>query len=185
MIIIRKYWKYLVFGIIIVFILKQCEEKPDIRTITKIEYIDRTDTITKTIISKPKVKYIIKTTTIKGKDSIIYVDRETNETIKANQFSTILKSNNATANLLILTTGELLDVSGTISYKEKVTTVKTTKTVHASGMFIYGQGSPKSQNIQIGLDYVIKNKWIIGTSVDYNNFTNSMNFNFKIGFKIF
>ena len=181
-----KYWKYLALAILVIFIMNQCQDEPETKTVTKIEYIERTDTITETIIKKPEVKYVLRTTTIKGKDSIIYVDRKTNEAIKVNQFSTILKSNNATADLKITVIGELLDVTGTISYKEKQTTIKTTKTVHASGLFSYGQGSIKSkyQNIQIGLDYVIKNKWIIGTSVDYDNFTKSVNFNVKIGIRI-
>ena len=182
-----KYWKYIALVILVIFIMNKCQDEPETITVTTIEYIKTTDTITETIIEKPEIKYIITTTTIKGKDSIIYVDRKTNKAIKVNQFSTILKSNNATTDLSITVIGELLDVTGTISYKEKVTTLKTTKTVHASGLFVYGKGSIKSkyQNIQIGLDYVIKNKWIIGTSVDYNNFTKSANFNVKIGFKIF
>lgn len=186
MILLKKYWKYLALVILVIFIMNQCEEEPKIVTKTKIEYIERTDTIFKTIIPVPKVKYVLRTKTIKGKDSIIYVDRKTNEAVEVNQYNTELKSNNATADLKITVIGELLDVTGTISYKEKVTTINTTKTVHASGLFIYGQGSIKSQhqNIQLGLDYVIKNKWIIGTSVDYNNFTKSVNFNLKIGFRI-
>lgn len=187
MILLKKYWKYLALAILVIFIMNQCQEEPEIKTVTTIEYIERTDTITKTIIKEPEVKYVLRTTTLKGKDSIIYVDRKTNEAIEVNQFSTILKSNNATADLKITVIGELLDVSGTISYKEKQTTVETTKTIHASGLFIYGQGSIKSQyqNIQVGLDYVIKNKWIIGASADYNNFSKNIGFNLKIGIKIF
>ena len=37
----------------------------------------------------------------------------------------------------------------------------------------------------IGIDYQIKNKLLIGTSVSYNTITNNVNMNFKVGFKIF
>jgi len=186
----KNIYKNIIFIVVAIlatfFILKQCEEEPKIVTTTKIEYVTIRDTITVTEISKPIVKYVQRLKTVKGKDSIVYVSSSDSTAIKANQFSTILKSNNATANLLILTTGELLSVSGTITYTQENKTVETLKTINGSGLFIYGQGSiqSKSQQFGVGLDYVIRNKFIIGTSASYNNFSNTVNFNVKLGIRI-
>ena len=178
---------YAIIILLILFVFKQCQEEPE--TITTIEYITKTDTITNTVIKEiPTVKYVTKIKTEKGKDSIVYIKDTTDiatPIIKANEYKASLKSNNATAALDILTTGELLDVKGTITYKEKQTTITTFK--DRSVLYGYAEASvkPVFERVEVGLDYTIKNKWIVGTSVSYNNVSNTGNINVKVGIKIF
>ena len=171
----------------VIFAFNKCEQKPTIVTKTKVEYIDRIDTITKVEIQEvPKIVFVNKYKTVKGNDSIVYVKVKNDSTIQANQYNTKLLSNNATADLKITTTGALLDVSGVIRYKEKETTTNTTITRSKSGLFLYGETSinPTLERIEIGLDYQIKNKIIIGVSASYNDIAKQSYINAKIGFRL-
>ena len=171
-----------VFGLLL---FKQCKKED--KVVTKTEYIKVTDTITRVKIQeKPIIRYVHRTKTVKGNDSIIYLSKKDSTSIQANEYKTKLESNNATADLSILTTGELLDVSGVIHYTQKETTVERFK--NASGLFLYGQGSignKEMQEIGVGFDYVIKNKYIAGIGVNYNNLVKAPYLNFKIGINLF
>jgi len=184
--ILNSKWLYILIGVILIMVLiRVWNKEPKIKT--KIEYIQRTDTITKVEIKEVPTKvYVYKSKTLKGKDSIVYVkEKDTNNLpiIKANQFTTFLNSNNATADLKITTTGELLDVQGVIHYKEKIKTIKEFK--NNSGLFIYGQTNTRLDTYGVGLDYVIKNKIIIGAGVNYNTQFESTSVNFKVGIRVF
>lgn len=167
-------------------LMRSCEDKQKIVTKVKTETIIKTDTITKTIIKEvPKVVYVEKIKTVEGKEIIIYVDKPTDTTIKANQFTTELQSNNAKANLKITTTGKLLDVFGTITYPETITTIETIKTVNASGMYIYGGSTLRSVQPEIGALFQIKNKLIIGAGIKYDSFNSSLDYKGIIGLRLF
>jgi uncharacterized protein YrrD len=180
-------WWLLVLFIIFFAALKQCEGKPKVvtKTTTKVKTIH--DTITEVKIDTIYTQvYIEKTKTIKGKDSIIYKDKPSETTTTANQYQTTLKSNKATAKLDITTTGELLDVSGTITYPEKETITRITKVKPQSGLFIYGSApiSSRSLSPEVGALFQIKNKLILGAGVQYDNITNNVNATFTLGVKI-
>lgn len=162
------------------------------RTTIRTEYITKTDTITKTVISKPKVRYITRTN-----DSIIYKPskeyiNEAGELISTEQVNVqdvTLTTDNGIAELSITTTGEVLDVTGNITSTNEVKTItnEVTKKTNKSGLFLYGQTSvkPVVNNYTVGLDYQIKNKVIIGTSATYNNQFKTTHINLKLGIKIF
>ena len=179
---------YIVVGLVIMFfIMRACEGEPKVitKTETKIEW--KTDTVTvKEIVKQEKPVYVERIKTFKGKDSIIYKDKPSETTITANEFKTKLESNNATADLNIISTGEVLDVRGTITYPEKETTTTITKTRDASGLFIYGSApiTSKITSPELGLLYQFKNKMFISTSVQYNNITNNVDAKVGIGIKI-
>lgn len=187
----KKYKSYIIAIatiVICIIIVKQCEGEPRIIEKTKTEYVKVTDTVTKTVIDTvPKTVYIERVKTIKGKDSIIYKEKPTDNTIEANKYKTKLESNNATADLEITTTGQLLDVNGTINYTKEIKTIEKTVIRDASGLFLYGETSviPTFERAAVGLDYQFKNKFIIGASASYNNITKSTYANIKVGFKIF
>lgn len=185
-----KHLKYIIGGVIIVLLLINLftTNPPEVITKEKVVYKTKIDTITKVKIQEvPQVKYVTKVQTIKGKDSIIYVSKDTNNAIEVNEYKTELNSNNAKANLDILTTGELIDVKGVITYQEKETTIETIKRTNKSGLFIYGETSvkPALERIELGLDYQIKNKYIVGLSASYDNISKQTYLNAKIGFKLF
>lgn len=174
------YWFALIVLALCLF-LKQCSKEP--KTIVKTEYVKVTDTITKTIIDTvPKLVYVEKTKTIKGKDSIVYKDKPTDTSITANQYNTTLESNNASADLKITTTGELLDVKGTINYTKEIKTIKQAQ----SGLFLYGDVpiTKPHTNVELGLIYQFKNSILIKGGAQYNNFTKGVDFKVGIGIKL-
>lgn len=178
---------WVIVGLIIAFVLmRQCEGEPKTITKTETKTIIKTDTIKKVIIKEiPKTVYVEKLKTVKGKDSIIYKDKPDSTTIKANQYKTTLESNNALADLNITTTGELLDVSGTITYPEKETTTTITKIRDASGFYIYGQLPINNlTQIEVGGLFQFKNKAFISGGVSYNNITKQPDFNIGLGIRL-
>lgn len=173
-------WWLIAFAIIFFALMKQCEGKTITKTETVVKW--KTDTITQTKIKEvPKTVYVEK----KGRDTIIYKDKPSETTIKANQYETQIKSDSATADLQITTTGELLDVQGSITYPRIETTVETIKTRDASGFFIYG-AMPITPNIspEIGGMFQIKNKVIIGLGTQYNNFTKGIDAKITLAVKL-
>ena len=174
-------FNHLVYIALVIFILlffNECSKDPEVKTVTKIKTVR--DTITNTIISKPKDVIFYKTDTIHEKETVFI---KNSNPIKAKEYDTKLESNNATADLKIITTGELLDVQGVITYPEKETTLIKPK----SGLFLNLETSvkPTFERVGVSLDYQIKNKWLIGVGASYNNQVKQGYINAKIGFKLF
>ena len=178
----------LIIAVIVILILinKQCEKpKEVVKTVTKVEIVK--DTITEIEIKEvPKKVFVNRYVNVKGKDSIVYVDKPNDSTIQANQYQTTLKSNDATAEVQITTTGELLDVSGIIEYPKTKETTIITKTKNRSGLFIYAD-LPITNNFnpEIGAIYQLKNTALVKAGAQYNEFTKSLDVKIGIGIKIF
>ena len=172
-------WVFVSFAFALL-LMKQCETKPSITTKTETKIVNVTDTITKVKIDT-LYRYV---NVEKVKDSIIYRDVATSNTIKAKQYTTEVKSNDATAKLDITTTGELLDVKGYITYPKKETTTETIIRRDNSGIFIYAQLPLSSQitSPELGVLFQIKNKLIIGIGAQYIN--NNVNAVATIGVKL-
>ena len=164
-ILIMKNIAIIALGIICVFLLfRGCKEKePKVITKTIVEW--KMDTIKVVEISKPKIVYVERYINIKGKDSIVYVNKPTSTTTKANDYQTTLLSNKAKANLNIITTGQLIDVTGDIEYPETTNTITTTKKVAKNGLFASVQSDPSFITFGGNLDLVLKNKIILGGGV--------------------
>lgn len=175
-------WWLIGVAVVFIVLIKQCEGETNTVTETVVKW--KTDSVYVDKIQKVKEPvYIEKTKTIKGKDSIIYVDRKTDSTITANEYKTTLNSNEAKADLSIISTGEVLDVKGTITYPEKETTITNTR--DASGLFLYG-ATPINKTLtpEIGLLYQFKNNVFISGSAQYNNLTNGIDAKVGVGIKI-
>lgn len=191
----------IIVGVVIVAILLLKIFNEEERTVTVIEtkIVKVVDTIKVIEIKeKPVIKYVYK-----NKKEIVYVDKEifikdtTKTVIEANEYKTTLESNRAIANLSVLTTGELLDIKGTISYPKETKTITTTKYIHNSSMFVYGQlsiagydsnsysSAGRFNQRQLGIDYVIKDKVILGVSGSNDASSDIYYFNIKVGIKIF
>jgi len=182
-----KHWLWYLIGIIVLILLvKQCEG--DTKTITKtvIKYVPVTEIIKETVIDTVfKKVYIERLKTVKGKDSIIYKDKPSNSTISANQYNTTLLSNNASAELKITTTGELIDVIGTINYKQKETNTEILKIRDASGLFIYGGSNIQKFQPEIGVLFQFKNKVFINLGVELDNMKREANLKAGFGVRLF
>jgi hypothetical protein len=180
---------FIVIGfLLVIFIIRACEKEPKIviKTETKTEYIR--DTFIKTIISEPKTVYVQRIKTIEGETKVVYLDKPIDSsTIKGLEYETVLKSNNATANIKIVSTGELLDVQGTIDFPKETITTTITKSSAKSGLFVFGQ-VPINQNqinIEVGALYQFKNTFGIMGSVQYNEFTKGVDLKAGLLIKIF
>ena len=172
-------WVFVSFAFALL-LMKQCETKPSITTKTETKIVKVTDTIT-TVKIDTLYKYV---NVEKVKDSIIYRDVANINTIKAKQYKTEVKSNDATAKLDITTTGELLDVQGYITYPKKETTTETIIRRDNSGIFVYAQLPISSQitSPEVGVLFQIKNKLMIGIGAQYIN--NNVNAVATIGVKL-
>ena len=178
---------YIIGAIVLALgIVKACEQEPKIKVETKTVYEKVYDTIREfEVIDKPVKVYIERTKTLKGKDSLIYVLKPSDNTLESKQYNTLLKSNNATARLKI-TANELFDVSGTIEYEKEITTTKITKVKAKSGLFIYADVPVSNmQNVEAGLIYQFKNSFLLKGGVQYNNLTKTPDLKVGIGIKIF
>ena len=148
--------------------------------------IEKKDSTETKDISKPIIKYISKNNII-YKDSIIYVSKKDTSSIQVNEYNELLKTENVTARLKILTTGELKKVFGKFDTKEKIKTVTTLKKkyVQKSNIYLGGYvGISNNQNdidFRFTMDYSIKNKYILGAQ--YSPFTGS--YGIKFGIKMF
>ena len=179
-------WYVGLIFVVLFAVLKQCESEPRVITKTETKIVTVVDTVTETIIKEiPKKVYIEKVKTIKGKDSIIYKDNPTDTTIEANQFETELKTNKALAKLKITTTGQLLDVSGVITYPEKENITTITKIKDKSGLYIFGAMPINNfASPELGVLFQIRNKMFVSTSAQFNNITKQPDFKIGVGVKI-
>lgn len=198
---LKTYLVLMIIFLLIGWVIYDKVTTPDkIKVDVKIEYERIRDSIKSTMIypdpeviyvdvTKEKIIYLDAEQIIKTKDSIVYIDSSGTEqpAIKANQFNTILKSNNASADLHILTTGRLLNVTGVIEYDKEIKTIETTKTIIKNGGFIYLESSvfPALERYELGIDYTIRNRFILGSSVSYDSNSSQGYVNFKFGYHIF
>jgi cellobiose-specific phosphotransferase system component IIB len=175
-----------VVGFLIGLILNFNNSKPIIKKTTKIEYIVKNNI--DTILSNPKVeyKYKDKIVVIKNTDTIIknfkpkdyeWVYNKTDTTknkktiinIKANGWGNLTK-----LDYIINTKDTTKIITNTI---EK-TIIKTPNTLYLSC------GYNSNNNPNIGIDWTIKNKFIMGGIVQYDNKINEPVFGVKIGVKL-
>lgn len=178
-----------------IFIVRQCEDEP--KMVTEIEYVTKKEPITQAQIDslyelRPVIKgrdsiiYLTETEIeYITRDSVVYIKDSTQEVIMAKEYDAVVKTDSSRADLRIITTGELLDVKGEISWQEKRIETKIIKP--KSGLYLYGGGSvkPLLEQVELGLLYQFRNKIFVGTSASYNFQTNQAFLNAKLGIKIF
>ena len=181
-----------VFGVLLViiaFLSFKANKEPRVVTTTKTIKVPVKGIISDVKISNQPIPTQV---IIKENKAIVYVKKDSAVAVgdsvqTANQYSARVEANDATADLSILTTGRLLDVQGVINYQKEITTVETVKYRNNSTGYLYYETSvaPKLQMHKVGIDYTIKDKFIIGSSIGYDN-VNSEAYAFaKIGFRIF
>jgi hypothetical protein len=162
----------------------------DTKTSVKTRVIHHIDTVTVTKFAKPEIRFVDRIKLKEGK--VIYVDSFDYNNIqrpmlKVNHYNQILDKGKSKAFLSIGTTGELKYVEGIIKSQDSIIertvekTVNTTK--NASGLFLFGQYDSQ-RKIGAGLDYVIRNKIMIGTSVHLDAVSSQPVLTGKIGIKI-
>lgn len=187
--ILNNKWLYIGIGIVLVLLLiRKCEDEPKVITKTKVVYKERTDTITNTIIKEvPKKVYYEVVKTVKGKDSIVYVDKPSDNSQTAQVWDVEVKTDSSKANLKITSLTKPIDVRGTIECLTKETTITNTIIKPKSGLFLSVESSvnPLLENIGVGLDYQFKNTVMIGAGVNYDNRINQTYVSARVGIRIF
>lgn len=176
-------WWFPIVFIILVALMQQCEGNTKTVTNTEVNITEVIDSVRRATLKDVKTVYIDTSKTytkwLKGKtitkDSIVYVDKSNESTIKANQYFTEIQSDSATAKLNITTTGELLDVQGVITYPRIETTTTITNTRDASGKFIFLKTDMLNplQNLELGVFAHINNKFGVIASINYDKRLNN------------
>ena len=176
-----------VCALVFMTVVRQCEKEPTIRTVTETKTVIVHDTITKTIISEPKVVYVKKYVDVKGDTKIVYLEKQDTSATEAKEYKSTIKGTKASAEVTVLTTGDLLDISGIITYPELETTTTITKTKSKSGLFLYGSVplNTNSINIEAGVIYQFKNTLMLGVGGQYDDYSKSGYLKATIGVKIF
>ena len=176
-----------VCALVFMTVVRQCEKEPTIRTVTETKTVIVHDTITKTVISEPKVVYVKKYVDVKGDTKIVYLEKQDTSATEAKEYKSTIKGTKASAEVTVLTTGDLLDIQGIFTYPELETTTTITKTKSKSGLFLFGQVPLNTNNIsvELGLAYQFKNTLMLIGGVQYNDFTKSADLKVGIGVKIF
>ncbi len=153
------------------------------------------------IREKIVIKNVKVTDTVRIHDTItkpvkVYVDRwrykpnpnpnNEEEIIEANKYSQKLIGEKGIAQIDVVTTGELLDLSGIIECNEKIVEKTITKYANKSQLFLSGNidmrldGGVKS--VRVGLDYNVKNKVILKGGLGYDISDNKPLVGFGLGF---
>lgn len=163
--------RYFVIGVtvtlIALFLFKSCK-KEEVKVTTKVTTITKTDTVfSEKINTKYKKVFVEKVVNQKGDTTIVYVDKPSDVSIIARVYNQKLKGESASADLEITTTGELLDVRGTISYPHTVVETTIEKRVDKSQLFLGGVYQTNN-TLEANVDWNIKNKALVKGVVGYD-----------------
>ena len=94
------------------------------------------------------------------------------EIVEANKYSQELVGKKGTAQIDVVTTGELLDLSGIIECNERIIEKTVTKYKNKSKLFLSGGIDMRLdggiRNVRVGLDYNVKNKVILKGGLGYD-----------------
>ncbi len=171
----KTFLKILVLFIVILMITKSCsnvEQKTIVKTEVKIVKVKDTLRIEK-VIDNPVTVYVDKFKYIKQYDTLY---RDSVEIVKANKYTERIVGKKGTADIEVTTTGELLDLkviieSKTVFKEKEITKFRNKSKAFISGGFTSQGGNPFS-TVNIGLDYHIKNKVLLKSSVGLDLITN-------------
>lgn len=176
----------LVSLIIGILLASSCEgREPEVKTITKTRVVEVKDTlvVTDTIVKPIKV-YVNKTNT-----EVVYIDKpDSIPTIKANKYNQRVVGNRSVADVEVLTTGELLDLKAIVTCKDSIIERETIITKSKSNVFVSGgigfDGEGTVRDINIGLDYNIKNSVLIGVEAGYDLNVQQPFVGLRVGFSL-
>ena len=186
--------RYIILILIIIILslllFQKCEEEPRVitKTVTKVETKDIKEPINNYKIGLPK-RYVvveIETKKIDYRDSIVYVPYNLTDSLKLNRYPISLLSNKAKFEGFALTSGKLYDFDGVISYPETTITNNTETVIREaqSGLFGFIQSNTRLNMFGAGLDWQIKNKFIVGANVTHNTIFENTNINLKLGIRL-
>lgn len=182
--------------IAIIFFVDKCSPDvpvPTVTTTVDIEHIK--DSIKNVVINSIEPVYIdtskTKTKWLKPEKEIVritdtfYLNSDSTNFVPANKYSLTLESNEATADLDITTTGELLDIDGVINYPKETITIKETIIDRAPHLSLYTMSPTNRFSPELGLIYKTKGPISLMVSGNYNEFIKQGELKVGIGITIF
>ena len=172
--------KYTIIALIIGFIMGLIVSKPATETIvTKTEYkvVNKVDTLR---IDKPIVVYKNKIV----EKEVIKIDSVYKD-FRPSDYKYTLDTINSKFEAHLAGWGGLDKVDIISKHKDSIITNTTIKTVlvNKNTLYIWG-GYNTRPSYQVGIDYTIKNKLVIGSNIDYDKDTQQVTPGVKIGIKI-
>lgn len=175
---------YFASGILVCLLFfKSCvnAETPKVKVVTKTRVVKVTDTLRPKdrVVTKYKDVYIRKTDT-----SVVYVTEKDSSTIKARLYEQPIVGKRSSGVAKITTTGELLDFSAIIKCQDSIKETIITKYKDNSVLFISPSYNTNNQ-INLGVDWNIKNKALIKAGVGYDINNTSPYLSVGVGIPIF
>jgi hypothetical protein len=173
----------LVVGFVLCALLLQfCEGKntPDkVKTVIKTIKVTDTLTVKGGVTTKYKNVFIRKTDT-----SIVYLEKADSTSVQARTYKQDITGRRSSGVATITTTGELLDFCATIECQDSIIETEITKYRDNSRMFLSPSYNTNRQ-INIGLDWSIKNKFLLKGGAGYDLNTKTPYISLGVGIPIF
>ena len=158
--------KSLVIGFVLCAALLQfCEGRKrsdKVKVTTRVVKVTDTLKIKGGIVTKYKKVYVRKTDT-----SIVYLEKADTTSIEARIYTQPIEGKRSSGVATITTTGELLDFCATIECQDSIIEKTTTKYRDNSRLFLSPSYNTNKQ-INIGVDWNIKNKFLLKGGVGYD-----------------
>jgi len=192
-------WWVVALAVVLFAVMRSCEKKPGIVTVTTTEVnIEKIkDSIRNVVLksvkpiyidtSKTKIKWLKGETKTVYRDTTIYKNKPSQNTIESNEYKVRLESNEATTDLTIIA-DNLYHFEGVTTFPKVTKTIKETTTITRdnSGLYIYGN-LPVSNlsSPEVGALFQIKNKLFISGGLQYNNLSKQLDYKVGLGIRIF
>jgi len=162
----RSHLTSLVIGFALCAALLQfCEgsrKKDRVIVTTKVVKVNDTLRIKGAVVTKYKKVFIRKTDT-----SVVYLDKPDTTSIEARMYTQPISGNRSKGVAHITTTGDLLDFCATIECQDSIIEKTVTKYRDNSRLFLSPSYNTNNQ-INIGVDWNIKNKFLLKGGVGYD-----------------
>lgn len=173
----------LVIGFVLCAALLQfCEgsKNPDkVEVKTKVVKVTDTLKVSGGIVTKYKKVYVRKTDT-----SVVYLDKPDSTSIEARVYTQPITGKRSSGVATITTTGDLLDFCATIECQDSIIEKTTTKYRDNSRLFLSPSYNTNNQ-LNIGVDWNIKNKFLLKSGVGYDIQNTTPYISVGIGIPIF
>lgn len=175
---------YFISGVLVCLLFfKSCNktETPKVKVVTKTKVVKVTDTLRPKdkIVTKYKDVYIRKTDT-----TVVYVIEKDSSVIQARIYEQPIIGKRSSGLAKITTTGDLLDFSAIIECQDSIKETTITKYKNKSQLFLSPSYNTNNQ-INLGVDWNIKNKALIKAGVGYDINNTSPYLSVGVGIPIF
>ena len=175
--------------IIGVLIASSCEGRGDVvgnKVKTKVKVVERIDTLVvkEKVLSKPKIVYV----DVNNTDTIYIKKPDSIPVIKARKYNQKVIGERSEADIEITTTGELIDLKAFVKVKDSIITKEVVEYKVKSNVFMSGgisvNPNQSVRDFNVGIDYNVKSKVLIGIEGGYDLNVNQPFIGFRVGLSL-